>query len=326
MKSGFVAILGEPNVGKSTLLNAILNEKVSIVSPKPQTTRNKILGIYNDDDGQIVFIDTPGIHKAKNKLDEYMSKAINTAKTDVDAILYVIDATKKITDKTIENLNKYSQNANVILVVNKMDDTTYEKIYPELTKCNSLSSIKDIVPVSAKKSKNLDELIKVIKTYLHEDIKYFDDDIYTDQSIKQMVAEIIREKALWLLQDELPHGIAIEIARFDENNPITEIDADIILEKASHKSIVIGKNGSMLKNIGTNARQDIEKLLGAQVMLKLFVKVREDWRNSTSTVKSLGYNPDNLWLCFCVVIYINNRVIILWARCSVAYIRHWEYL
>lgn len=294
MKSGFVAILGEPNVGKSTLLNAILNEKVSIVSPKPQTTRNKILGIYNDDDGQIVFIDTPGIHKAKNKLDEYMSKAINTAKTDVDAILYVIDATKKITDKTIENLNKYSQNANVILVVNKMDDTTYEKTYPELTKCNSLSSIKDIVPVSAKKSKNLDELIKVIKTYLHEDVKYFDDDIYTDQSIKQMVAEIIREKALWLLQDELPHGIAIEIARFDENNPITEIDADIILEKASHKSIVIGKNGSMLKNIGTKARQDIEKLLGAQVMLKLFVKVREDWRNSTSTVKSLGYNSDNL--------------------------------
>ncbi|MCI5497423.1 MAG: GTPase Era [Firmicutes bacterium] len=294
MKSGFVAILGEPNVGKSTLLNAILNEKVSIVSPKPQTTRNKILGIYNDDDGQIVFIDTPGIHKAKNKLDEYMSKAINTAKTDVDTILYVIDATKKITDKTIENLNKYSQNANVVLVVNKMDDTTYEKIYPELTKCNSLSSIKDIVPVSAKKSKNLDELIKVIKSYLHEDIKYFDDDIYTDQSIKQMVAEIIREKALWLLQDELPHGIAIEIARFDENNPITEIDADIILEKASHKSIVIGKNGLMLKNIGTKARQDIEKLLGAQVMLKLFVKVREDWRNSTSTVKSLGYNPDNL--------------------------------
>lgn len=294
MKSGFVAILGEPNVGKSTLLNAILDEKVSIVSPKPQTTRNKILGIYNDDDGQIVFIDTPGIHKAKNKLDEYMSKAITTAKTDVDVILYVIDATKKITDNTIENLNKYSQNANVILVVNKMDDTTYEKIYPELTKCNSLSSIKDIVPVSAKKTKNLDELIKVIKTYLHEDVKYFDDDIYTDQSIKQMVAEIIREKALWLLQDELPHGIAIEIARFDENAPITEIDADIILEKASHKSIVIGKNGSMLKNIGTKARQDIEKLLGAQVMLKLFVKVREDWRNSTSTVKSLGYNPDNL--------------------------------
>lgn len=294
MKSGFVAILGEPNVGKSTLLNAILKEKVSIVSPKPQTTRNKILGIYNDDDGQIVFIDTPGIHKAKNKLDEYMSKAISVAKSDVDLILYVIDATKKITNQTIENLNKYTNNANVVLVVNKIDDTTYEKLYPELTKCNNLKHIKDIVPVSAKNSKNLDELIKVIKAYLHEDVKYFDDDIYTDQSIKFLVAEIIREKALWLLQDELPHGIAIEIARFDESHEIVEIDADIILEKSSHKPIVIGKNGSMLKNIGTKSRNDIEKLLDRQVMLKLFVKVREDWRNSSNTIKSLGYNSQDL--------------------------------
>lgn len=294
MKSGFVAILGEPNVGKSTLLNAILKEKVSIVSPKPQTTRNKILGIYNDDDGQIVFIDTPGIHKAKNKLDEYMSKAISVAKSDVDLILYVIDATKKITNQTIENLNKYTNNANVVLVVNKIDDTTYEKLYPELTKCNNLERIKDIVPVSAKNSKNLDELIKVIKAYLHEDVKYFDDDIYTDQSIKFLVAEIIREKALWLLQDELPHGIAIEIARFDESHEIVEIDADIILEKSSHKPIVIGKNGSMLKNIGTKSRNDIEKLLDRQVMLKLFVKVREDWRNSSNTIKSLGYNSQDL--------------------------------
>ena len=294
MKSGFVAILGEPNVGKSTLLNAILKEKVSIVSPKPQTTRNKILGIYNDDDGQIVFIDTPGIHKAKNKLDEYMSKAISVAKSDVDLILYVIDATKKITNQTIENLNKYTNNANVVLVVNKIDDTTYAKLYPELTKCNNLEHIKDIVPVSAKNLKNLDELIKVIKTYLHEDVKYFDEDIYTDQSIKFLVAEIIREKALWLLQDELPHGIAIEIARFDESHEIVEIDADIILEKASHKPIVIGKNGSMLKNIGTKSRNDIEKLLDRQVMLKLFVKVREDWRNSSNTIKSLGYNSQDL--------------------------------
>ena len=294
MKSGFVAILGEPNVGKSTLLNAILKEKVSIVSPKPQTTRNKILGIYNDDDGQIVFIDTPGIHKAKNKLDEYMSKAISVAKSDVDLILYVIDATKKITNQTIENLNKYTNNTNVVLVVNKIDDTTYAKLYPELTKCNNLEHIKDIVPVSAKNLKNLDELIKVIKTYLHEDVKYFDEDIYTDQSIKFLVAEIIREKALWLLQDELPHGIAIEIARFDESHEIVEIDADIILEKASHKPIVIGKNGSMLKNIGTKSRNDIEKLLDRQVMLKLFVKVREDWRNSSNTIKSLGYNSQDL--------------------------------
>ena len=294
MKSGFVAILGEPNVGKSTLLNSILKEKVSIVSPKPQTTRNKILGIYNDEESQIVFIDTPGIHKSKNKLDDYMSKAITTAKSDVDVILYVIDGSKKITEKTLDNLNKYTNNANVILGVNKIDDTTYVKLYPELTKCNTLQNIKDIVPVSALKSKNLEELIKVIKSYLHEDIKYFDDDVYTDKSIKFLVGEIIREKTLWLLQDELPHGIAIEIARFDESNQIVEIDADIILEKASHKSIVIGKNGAMLKNIGTKSRLDIEKLLDRKVMLKLFVKVREDWRNSASTVKSLGYSQEDL--------------------------------
>ena len=223
-----------------------------------------------------------------------MSKAISTARSDVDVIMYVIDGTKKITEHTIETLNKYTKGASVILVVNKIDDTNYAKLYPELTKCNNLENIKDIVPVSAKKSKNLDELIKVIKTYLKEDIKYFDDDVYTDVSIKFLVAEIIREKALWLLQDELPHGIAIEIARFNEDAPIVEIDADIILEKASHKPIVIGKNGSMLKEIGSRARNGIEKLLDKQVMLKLFVKVREDWRNSSSSIKSLGYNSGDL--------------------------------
>lgn len=295
MKSGFVAILGLPNVGKSTLLNAILKEKVSIVSPKPQTTRNKILGILNDEDSQIVFIDTPGIHNSHNKLDDYMNKAINVAKDDVDVVLFVIDGTKKIGDNVIETLNKYTKNSeNVILVVNKIDDTTYAKLYPELSKCNSLEGVKDIVPVSAKKGKNLDELIKVIKSYLKDDIKYFDDDIYTDQSIKFLCGEIIREKALWLLQDELPHGIAIEIAKFNDGENICEIDADIIIEKSSHKQIIIGAGGSMLKNIGIKSRQDIEKVVGKKVMLKLFVKVREDWRNKSSSVKSLGYNSQDL--------------------------------
>ena len=295
MKSGFVAILGQPNVGKSTLLNAILKEKVSIVSPKPQTTRNKILGIYNDNESQIVFIDTPGIHNSHNKLDEYMNKSINVAKQDVDVLLYVIDGTKKITDQTIGILNKYTKNVeNIILVVNKIDDTTYAKLYPELSKCNNLENIKDIVPVSALKSKNLEELIKVIKSYLKDDVKYFDEDIYTDQSIKFLVGEVIREKALWLLQDELPHGIAIEIVQFNELEDICEIDADIIIEKSSHKQIIIGKNGAMLKNIGIKSRQDIEKIVDKHVMLKLFVKVREDWRNSASVVKSLGYNQQDL--------------------------------
>lgn len=295
MKSGFVAILGQPNVGKSTLLNAILKEKVSIVSPKPQTTRNKILGIYNDSDTQIVFIDTPGIHSSHNKLDDYMNKAISSAKNSVDIIVYVIDGTKKISDSIISNLNKYTKDVeNVILVVNKVDDTTYEKLYPELNKCNYLEGIKDIVPLSALKGKNIEELIKVIKSYLKDDVRYYSEDEYTDQSVKFLASEIIREKALWLLQDELPHGMAVEIVRFEERENICEIDADIILEKSSHKQIVIGKNGSMLKNIGTKSRVDIEKLVDNKVMLKLFVKVREDWRQKDSVVKSLGYNQQDL--------------------------------
>lgn len=295
MKSGFVAILGQPNVGKSTLLNAILKEKVSIVSPKPQTTRDKILGIYNTEDTQIVFIDTPGIHSSNNKLDEYMNKAITTAKKDVDVLLYVIDGTKKINEHTLSTLNKYTKDVkNIILVVNKVDDTTYEKLYPELNKLNTLEGIRDIVPVSALKGKNIDELIKVIKGYLTDNVRYYDEDIYTDKSVKFLVAETIREKALWLLQDELPHGVAIEIVRFVEGDKLTEIDADIIIEKASHKQIIIGKSGQMLKNIGMKSRLEIEKLLGTKVMLKLFVKVREDWRHKDSVLKSLGYNQQDL--------------------------------
>jgi GTP-binding protein Era len=196
---------------------------------------------------------------------------------------------------TLDTLNKYTKDSsNVILVVNKVDDTTYEKLYPELSKLNTLEGIKDIVPLSAMKGKNIEELIKVIKTYLTDDVMYYDSDLYTDQSIKFIVAETIREKALWLLQDELPHGIAVEIVRFVEDSNLYEIDADIILEKSSHKQIVIGKNGSMLKNIGTKSRHDIEKLVGTKVMLKLFVKVREDWRHKDSVLKSIGYNQQDL--------------------------------
>lgn len=295
MKSGFVAILGQPNVGKSTLLNSILKEKVSIVSPKPQTTRDKILGIYNDEDTQIVFIDTPGIHSSSNKLDDYMNKAITTAKKDVDVLVYVIDGTKKINQHSIDTLNKYTKDVkNIILVVNKVDDTTYEKLYPELNKLNALEGIKDIVPVSALKGKNIEELMKVIKSYLTDNVRYYDEDVYTDKSVKFLVGEIIREKALWLLQDELPHGVAIEIVRFEEGNKITEIDADIIIEKSTHKQIIIGTKGEMLKKIGTKSRLEMEKLLGMKVMLKLFVKVREDWRHKDSVLKSLGYNQQDL--------------------------------
>ena len=224
-----------------------------------------------------------------------MDKAITTATKDVDVIVYVIDGSKRITEQTIETLNKYTKNSNnVILVVNKVDDTTYEKLYPELAKCNNLEGIKDIVPLSALKGKNIPELIKVIKTYLTDDVAYYDEDTYTDKSVKFMVAEIIREKTLWLLQDELPHGIAVDIVRFDEEGKVTEIDADLILEKSSHKQIVIGKNGAKLKEIGTKSRIDIEKLLDAKVMLKLFVKVREDWRHKDSVLKTIGYNQQDL--------------------------------
>ena len=294
-KSGFVAILGLPNVGKSTLLNNILKEKVSIVSPKPQTTRNKILGILNEKDCQIVFIDTPGIHNAKNKLDEYMNKSISNAKEDVDILLYVIDGTKKITDNVIETLNKHTKGVeNVILVVNKVDMVTFEKLYPELEKCNKLDNIKDIVPVSAKTGKNVDELVKVIKNHLTDSTRYYDEDIYTDKPIKFLVAEIIREKTLWLLQHEIPHGIAIEILSYKDESNICQIDADIIIEKQSHKKIVIGDKGEMLKNIGIKARQEIEKLIDKKVMLKLFVKVRDDWRNKSNFVNSLGYDSHDI--------------------------------
>ena len=294
-KSGFVAILGLPNVGKSTLLNNILKEKVSIVSPKPQTTRNKILGILNEKDCQIVFIDTPGIHNAKNKLDEYMNKSISNAKEDVDILLYVIDGTKKITDNVIETLNKHTKGVeNVILVVNKVDMVTFEKLYPELEKCNKLDNIKDIVPVSAKTGKNVEELVKVIKNHLTDNTRYYDEDIYTDKPIKFLVAEIIREKTLWLLQHEIPHGIAIEILSYKDTDNICQIDADIIIEKQSHKKIVIGDKGDMLKNIGIKARQEIEKLIDKKVMLKLFVKVRDYWRNKSNYVNSLGYDSHDI--------------------------------
>ena len=191
--------------------------------------------------------------------------------------------------------NKYTKNTqNVILVVNKVDNTNYEKLFPELQKFNSLEGVKDIVPVSALKGKNIEELIKVIKSYLTDNVKYYDDETYTDKSLKFMVSEIIREKTLWLLQDELPHGIAIDIVRFNEGDKVCEIDADIILEKSSHKQIVIGKKGAMLKEIGTRSRIDIERLLEQKVMLKLFVKIREDWRRKDSVLNSVGYNQQDL--------------------------------
>lgn len=293
MKSGFVTILGKPNVGKSTLLNKILGEKVSIVSPKPQTTRNKILGILNEPEYQIIFIDTPGKHNIKNKLDKYMDSEIEQAKQDVDIVLLVIDGSKKINESDYEFVESFEKSKQkVIVVINKIDDTTFEKLYPQLVRFNNMKFVLDIIPISAKNGKNVDELINVIKNNLTSDIKYFDDDIFTDKSIRFMVSEIIREKALLYLQDEIPHGIAVDIVEFKEDSKKVIIDADIICEREAHKPIILGRNGEMIKKIGTASRIDIENLVGLKVYLSLFVKVRDNWRNNFNQMNNLGYTEE----------------------------------
>ncbi|MBQ4558112.1 MAG: GTPase Era [Clostridia bacterium] len=288
MKTGFVTILGKPNVGKSTLINTLVGEKVAIVSPKPQTTRNKILGILNTDGYQIVFVDTPGIHSSKNKLDDFMEKSISDAKKSVDLIVLVLDGSKRIRQEDVEFVKRYdNKNTNAILVISKIDESSFDKLYPQIAPFNELQYIKDIIPISSFKGKNIDVLLEKIKAYIPEGEPFFDEDIYTDKSVKFLVAEIIREKALWLLHDEIPHGIAIEILEFDEKSKLCTISADIICEKKSHKQIIIGKNGQMLKNIGMKARLEIEDLLDKKVMLNLFVKVREDWREDNNFVKDI---------------------------------------
>ncbi len=287
-KSGFVAIIGEANVGKSTLLNRILGEKVAIVSPKPQTTRNKIIGILNEDDCQIIFIDTPGMHKSKNKLDDFMKKNIERAQSGVDVTILVLDGLKQFTQERLDFVKSYDKK-NTILVVNKIDETSFEKLYPKLAIFNELKNIKDIVPISAKKGKNVDKLVEIIKSYLSSNIKYFPDDIYTDKSERFLASETIREKALYYLQDEIPHGIAVNILSFKETDDLCTIDADIVCEKNTHKQIIIGKNGEMLQLIGTKSREEIEKIVNKKVMLKLYVKVRENWRNNDLYIKDLGY-------------------------------------
>lgn len=294
-KSGFVAIVGKPNVGKSTLLNKILKEKVAIVSPKPQTTRNKILGILNEPNSQIIFIDTPGVHKSQNKLDEYMQKSINSVYEDVDVVVLVIDGLKIIDDSTINFIKSFEKlNKKTILVVNKIDESNFNKMYPKIAKLNEISYLQTILPISAKTGQNVDVLIDEIKKLLTDNVKYFDDDLYTTQSERFIAGEIVREKALWLLQDEIPHGIATQIVEWKESENKVVISCDIIIEKKSHKQIIIGKDGEMLKNIGTKARIEMEKMLNKKVFLNLFVKVKEDWRNNSQFVDDFGYNSKDV--------------------------------
>ncbi len=288
-RSGFVAILGRPNVGKSSLMNRFVGEKVAIISNHPQTTRNKLLGVATGEDWQIVFVDTPGLHKPRTKLGEYMMKAADDAKEGVDAVLCVVDG-QRIGHgdmAVIEDIAK--MNCPKFLAVNKIDIVKKEQLMPQLATLNDIH-FDNIVSVSARTGENVDLLKNMLIDAMPEGPKYFPDDMITDQPERVMCAEIIREKALRNLRDEIPHGIGVDMLQIKKvSDRLTEIHADVYCEKASHKSIIIGKQGAMLQKIGSEARMDIERLLGTKVNLKLWVKVREDWRNKAFDLRTLGY-------------------------------------
>ena len=288
-RSGFVAILGRPNVGKSSIMNRFVGEKVAIVSNKPQTTRNKMLGVVTHDDWQIVFVDTPGLHKPRTKLGEYMMKKADEAREGVDAVLCVVDA-QYIGPGDLAVMQDVSHmSCPKILAVNKSDLVPAEKLMPELAKLNDLG-FDHIVTVSAIKGDNMDDLLRLLSDQMPEGPKYFPDDMITDQPERLMCGEIIREKALLNLREEIPHGIGVEMMAINKlSDNLTEIHANIYCERASHKAIIIGKQGAMLRTIGSQARADIEKLMGTKVLLKLWVKVREDWRNRESDLRATGY-------------------------------------
>jgi GTP-binding protein Era len=293
--SGFVTIIGCPNVGKSTLMNALVGQKVSIVSKKAQTTRNCIQGVLTREDYQAVFVDTPGIHNPKTRLGEYMMRMVKSSMAGNDVILMMIDAVAGVMRRDREILDGLRKNdLPVILVINKIDAIAKESLLPMIAQFQQENWIAHIVPVSALKGEGLCELEQLIRSFLPEGTKYFPDDMVTDQPERQVVAEFIREKALELLQEEVPHGIGVDVERMQEQeNGVMEIFATIYCERNSHKGIIIGKNGAMLKEIGKRARKEIEWLLMTKVYLELWVKVKEGWRNSNSTLRMLGYSPED---------------------------------
>ncbi|MGN0394942.1 MAG: GTPase Era [Coprococcus sp.] len=292
-KSGFVAIIGRPNVGKSTLMNLLIGQKIAITSSKAQTTRNRIQTVYTSDEGQIVFLDTPGINRAKNKLGEYMLKVAEGTLNEVDVVMWIVEATTFIgagERYIIEQLKRIK--TPVIIVINKIDSVGKEDIVKSIETYNEALDAAEIVPVSALKGTNKDELIKTLYQYLPYGPQFYDEDTITDQPERQIVSELIREQALRQLDKEIPHGIAVVIDSMKErpNGKIMDIDATIICERESHKGIIIGKQGAMLKKIGTHARYGIEQLLDIQVNLKLWVKVKKDWRDTDTLLKNYGYN------------------------------------
>ena len=291
-KSGFVSLIGRPNVGKSTLMNSLIGQKIAITSNKPQTTRNRIQTVYTDDRGQIVFLDTPGIHKAKNKLGNYMVNVAQRTISEVDVILWLVEPTTYIgagERHIIEQLKK--TNTPVILVINKIDTVKKEEILAFIEAYRHELDFAEVVPVSALKKNNTDTLIECIMKYLPYGMPFYDEDTVTDQPQRQIAAELIREKVLRSIDEEIPHGVAVAIDSMKWNKNICHIDATIICERDSHKGIIIGKQGSMLKKIGTLARREIEDMLECQVNLQLWVKVKKDWRDSDFLLKNFGYNP-----------------------------------
>lgn len=296
--SGFVSLVGRPNVGKSTLMNCLIGEKIAITSSKPQTTRNKITSILTKDDFQCVFLDTPGIHKPRHKLGEYMVRSAENTFKEVDLVLFLVEPTAEVGELdrfVIEKLENVK--TPVVLVINKIDTVadketllgiidTYRKLYP----------FQEVVPISAATGSNTEELLRVIRRFLPEGPQYFPADMVTDQPERQIASEIIREKALYLLQDEIPHGIAVEIMSMKKrpDQDMVDVQALIYCERDSHKGIIIGKNGAMLKKIATFARRDMERLLGSRIYLQIWVKVKKDWRDSDFLLKNFGYDKKNL--------------------------------
>ena len=292
-KSGFVTLIGRPNVGKSTLMNHLIGQKIAITSNKPQTTRNRIQTVLTTEEGQIVFVDTPGIHKAKNKLGEYMVNVAERTLNEVDVVLWLVEPGTYIGagEQHIAGRLKKVKTP-VILVINKIDSVKREEVFPAIDAYKDIYDFAEIVPVSARNWDNTDELIRVVMKYLPYGPQFYDEDTVTDQPERQIVAELIREKALHCLKEEIPHGIAVAIEQMKVKGRVMHIEATIICERDSHKGIIIGRQGNMLKKIGSTARYEIEKMLEMQANLKLWVKVKKDWRDSEFLMKNFGYREE----------------------------------
>ncbi|MBE6611303.1 MAG: GTPase Era [Ruminococcaceae bacterium] len=292
-KTGFIAIVGRPNVGKSTLLNAVLGEKVSIVSSKPQTTRNRITGIFTDGENQFVFLDTPGMLRPKNKLGDYMVKAISSAMVDVDAAILVVDASKapsEIEETILKRLK--SQKTPVILAINKTDTVNAARVAECIMTYTEMADFAAVIPMAAAKGEGVRFVTEEAAKLLHEGDWFFDEDMITDQPERQLAAEIIREKLLRTLNDEIPHGTAVVIEAWEEKSTLIKIRAEIFCEKESHKGIIIGKKGAALKKVGTWAREDMEAFFGVQVHLDLWVKVKENWRDNVGLLNTFGFKEE----------------------------------